>query len=56
MKKAEMISELKNLRKEYTLLSLKVKAGKEDNISQVEKARKDIARLKTLINSTESEK
>ena len=56
MKKTELVSELKHLRTDYTLLSLKVRAGKEDNISQVNKIRKDIARLKTVINSQVLEK
>ena len=49
MKESDLAKELKSLQKDFTLISLKVKAGKHDNISAANKARKDIARVKTLI-------
>jgi ribosomal protein L29 len=49
MKEPELIKEMRSLQKDYTLASLKVKAGKQDNFSAVDKLKKDIARVKTLL-------
>ena len=51
MSEKDLISELKNVRKEQTLVTLKVGAGKEDNFSQISKLRKNIARIKSLLAS-----
>ena len=50
MKDTELVSELKNLKKELTLVSLKVKVGKQADISQVNKIKKNIARLNSIIS------
>jgi ribosomal protein L29 len=49
MKEADLLKEIKSLQKDYTLASLKVKAGKQDNFSAVDKLKKDIARARTLL-------
>ena len=53
MSEKDLVSELKNVKKEQTLATLKVGAGKEDNFSQIEKLRKNIARIKTLLAEKE---
>ena len=54
MNEKDLKAELKSARKEQTLVSLKVGAGKEDNFSQISKLRKNIARIKTLIAEKEN--
>ena len=46
----QLVTELDAIQKKYQLTSLKVQAGKEANYSQVDKLRKDVARLQTLIS------
>ena len=50
----DLISELKSVRKDQLMVSLKVGAGKEDNFSQIAKLRKNIARIKTLLAEKEN--
>lgn len=50
MKDAELAIELKKIKKELTLSSLKVKVGKLTNISQVKKIKKNIARINSVIS------
>lgn len=49
MKDAELASEFLKLRREFTLTSLKVKAGKSTNVSEVKKHRRNIARINSII-------
>lgn len=49
MTTANLEKELKSVQKEYTMLSLKVKVGKEKNVSASNKLKKDIARIKTIL-------
>lgn len=50
MKDTELVSELRNLKKELTLVSLKVKVGKQTDISQVNKIKKNIARINGVMS------
>ena len=43
-------TELSSMQKKACELILKIKAGKEDNFSEVKKAKKNIARVLTVIN------
>lgn len=54
MNSKDLLSELKHVKKEQTLISLKVGAGKENNFSQISKLRKNIARINTLLSSSEN--
>lgn len=49
MKDKELISQLKTMKKELTLLSLKVRVGKLSDNSQVKKAKRNIARVNSII-------
>lgn len=49
MKDADLQAELKKISKELTLLSLKVRAGKEDSMANIKKFRKNIARINTIL-------
>ncbi|MFA4996451.1 MAG: 50S ribosomal protein L29 [Patescibacteria group bacterium] len=48
MNDSELASELKKIKKELALASLKVKVGKLDDISQVNKIKKNIARINSV--------
>ena len=48
MKDSELTSELKDMEKELALANLKVKVGKLEDISSVNKMKKNIARVKTI--------
>jgi len=50
MKDAELATELKNIQKELTLSSLKVKVGKLTDISQVKKMKRNVARINSIIS------
>ena len=54
MSEKDLKSELKSIKKDQLLASLKVGAGKEDNFSQIQKLRKNIARIKTLLAEKEN--
>jgi len=49
MKKDELEKELASVKNQQTLTSLQVGAGKEDNFSQINKLRKNIARINTIL-------
>jgi len=49
MKEADLLAEINKAEREQTLASLKVKAGKEADLSCVSKKRKNIARMKTIL-------
>ncbi len=49
MKDSDLAAELKNIKKELTLASLKVKVGKQSDISQVKKIKKNIARINSIV-------
>lgn len=49
MKDSDLAVELKNIKKELTLASLKVKVGKQSDISQVKKIKKNIARINSIV-------
>lgn len=49
MKDSELAMELKNMRKELALISLKVKVGKLTNISEVKKVKRNIARINSVV-------
>lgn len=49
MKESELISELKNKQNHLALISLKVKVGKHDNVSEINKLKKEVARVNTII-------
>mgnify|MGYP001797936706 CR=1 FL=1 len=53
MKNEELAKELATRTDEFTLASLKVKVGKESNISLANKLKKDVARIKTIIKEKE---
>lgn len=50
MKTPELKAELNNIKQEYVLYSLKVKAGKVTDFSKINKLRKNIAQIKTVLN------
>lgn len=55
MDASKLQAELLDAEKKFATTSLKVKAGKEQNYSLISKYRKEVARIKTLINEKISE-
>lgn len=53
MKEAELVAELKKVHMEANMLGLSIKAGKSADSALVEKKRKQVARIKTILNQTE---
>lgn len=51
MNEKELNSELKKIQKNCTLISLSVKAEKEKNVAMIKKDKKNIARIKSVINN-----
>ncbi len=49
MSREEVVQELAALTKKYTAESLRVKAGKQENHSSVDKLRKSVARAQTIL-------
>lgn len=50
MSEKDLLAELKNVKKEQQLISLKVGAGKMDDFSQISKLRKNIARIISVLD------
>jgi ribosomal protein L29 len=50
MKEPDLAAELKNVKKELALASLKVKVGKLDDISKIKKMKKNIARINSILS------
>ncbi len=47
----KLLEKLNKLKREYSVARFHVKTGKNQNVSQLKKFRKTIARIKTLFNS-----
>lgn len=55
MSKDKLLLELTEIQKKCANINLQIKAGKESNVSLLNKTKKSIARIKTLISENETE-
>lgn len=54
MKESEIVSEIKAKKKEHSLHTLKVSADKSDDFAKIDRLKKYIARLNTILKEKQS--